>query len=289
LIRYINNAVLAPIMIISHYQARQLLEAHEKKLRETEISLDLGISKTKIRIEDNFLIFPDNQKLEFNQLGKAIKDGTSCFVVNGNSLAKMQWFSDETNKYYKLVPTKDAPTIEISGIRMHVTKEMTPMEDTKKKIESISPRGMVLDTCMGLGYTAIMASKYADFVITCEKDENVIEIARLNPWSKELFGNKRISILKASVFDEARIMKSNMFDAVIHDPPRLSLATELYSLDFYRQLFRVLKKEGKLYHYIGSPGSKNRRINLARNVGKRLRSAGFSNIKAAHYGLTAEK
>src|SRR3989344_178267 len=275
LIRYINNAVLAPIMIISHYQARQLLEAHEKKLRETEISLDLGISKTKIRIEDNFLIFPDNQKLEFNQLGKAIKDGTSCFVVNGNSLAKMQWFSDETNKYYKLVPTKDAPTIEISGIRMHVTKEMSPMEDTKKKIESISPiNGFILDTCMGLGYTAIAASKYADFVMTCERDENVIEVAKHNPWSIELFNNKKISILKTDVLKEIKIFKSSMFDAIIHDPPRLSLASELYSLDFYRQLFRVLKNNGRLYHYTGSPGSRFRNVNLARNVAQRLKTAG---------------
>lgn len=105
---------------------------------------------------------------------------------------KMQFFSNETNKFYKLVPTKDAPTLEISGIRMHVTKYMTPIQDTKKKIESVSPiKGIVLDTCMGLGYTAILASKRTDFVITCEKDGNVIEIAKFNPWSKELFNNQK--------------------------------------------------------------------------------------------------
>ena len=180
--------------------------------------------------------------------------------------------------------------MEISGIRMHVTKEMTPMEDTKKKIESISPlKGIVLDTCMGLGYTAILASKYADFVFTCERDENVLEIAKFNPWSKELFDNKKINILNASIFNQIKIFKNGMFDAVIHDPPRLSLATELYSSEFYKQVFRVLKNNGKLYHYTGSPGSRNRKINLAGNVAKRLKQAGFKEIKKAHYGLKAIK
>ena len=277
-------------MIVSHYQAQQLLEANKKNLKETEISLDLNKTLSKVKIQDNQFIFPENQKIEESQLKKVIKNNTSCFLVKDSSLIKIKLFSNETNRFYKLVPTKDAPTLEISGIRMHVTKEMTPMEDTKKKIEIISPiKGMVLDTCMGLGYTAILASKYSDFVFTCEKDRNVIEIAHFNPWSKELFGNKKINIINADILKQIKIFKDGMFDAVIHDPPRLNLASELYSLDFYRQLFRVLKKGGRLYHYTGSPGSKNRKINLAGNVSKRLKQSGFKDIIRAHYGLTAGK
>ncbi|MBI2655740.1 SAM-dependent methyltransferase [Candidatus Woesearchaeota archaeon] len=277
-------------MIITSAQALQLLEANKKGLKEAEISLDLNKTISKIKIQNDEFIFPDNQKLDKSQLKKPVKDDTSCFLIMDSSLAKLQLFSDETNKFYKLVPTKDAPTIEISGIRMHVTKEMSPMEDTNKKIAAISPiKGFILDTCMGLGYTAIAASKYADFVMTCERDGNVIEVAKHNPWSIELFNNKKISIMKTDVFDEIKIFKSSMFDAIIHDPPRLSLASELYSLDFYRQLFRVLKNKGKLYHYTGSPGSKNRKVNLAGDVSKRLGQAGFRNIQKAHYGITAAK
>ena len=277
-------------MIITYAQALQLLEANKKGLKETEISLDLNKTLSKVKIQNGQFIFPDNQKLEESQLKKPIKDDASCFLIRDNSLAKLQMFSDETNKFYKLVPTKDAPTLEISGIRMHVTKEMSPMEDTKKKIESIAPiKGLILDTCMGLGYTAIAAAKSADFVFTFERDENVIEIARHNPWSKELFNSRKISIVKSDVFEEIKVFKSSMFDAIIHDPPRLSLASELYSLEFYRQLFRVLKNHGKLYHYTGSPGSKNRKVNLAGNVSKRLKQAGFKNIEKAHYGVAAAK
>ena len=277
-------------MILTHIQAKQLLEASKKGLKETEVSLDLYKTLSKVKIQNNEFIFPDNQKLNESQLKKPIKDDNVCFLIRDNSLIKIQLFSDETNKFYKLVPTKDAPTIEISGIRMHATKDMTPMEDTKRKIESIAPiHGIILDTCMGMGYTAIASSKLADFVMTCERDENVLEIAKYNPWSEELFNNKKISVLKTNVFDEIKIFKSNMFDAVIHDPPRLTLATELYSLDFYKQIFRVLKNNGKLYHYTGSPGSKFRHVNLIGNVSKRLKQAGFKSIEKVHYGLKAVK
>lgn len=277
-------------MIISLKEAKDILGANKKRLKSVDVSLDLNISKSKITIENDFFVFQDNQKLKEEQLKKALKDDKSCFLLKDNSLVKIQLFSEQTDKFYKLVPTKDAPTLEISGIRMHVTKDFTPIEDTKKKIESISPiKGIVLDTCMGLGYTAILASKTADFVMTFEKDENVIEMAQLNPWSKEVFNNKKISIVKSSIFDEIKVLKSNMFDSIIHDPPRLSLATELYSLEFYKQLYRVLKNNGKIYHYIGSPGSKFRKINLAKNVAQRLRNAEFKDVKEVHYGLTARK
>ena len=189
-------------MIITQPEANKLLIAHKLKKSSVEVSLDLNISTSKVNIENGFFVFPDGQKLDESKLKKAAKDEKSCYLVRDNSLLKIQLFSDDTNKFYKLSPTSGAPTIEISGIRMHVTKSMTPEEDTKKKIESIAPvQGYVLDTCMGLGYTAIMASKTADFVFTCEKDENVIEIAKHNPWSKELFDNKKLSILKTNIFD----------------------------------------------------------------------------------------
>ena len=277
-------------MIITHSQSQQLFAALKAGLKEIDISLDLNKTLSKIKIQNDSFIFPDNQILNESQLKKPIKDDASCFLVRGSSLVKIQLFSDETNKFYKLVPTKDAPTIEISGIRMHATKAMTPMEDTKRKIESIAPiQGNVLDTCMGLGYTAIAASKPADFVFTCERDENVLEIAKHNPWSEDLFNNKKISIMKTDIFEEIKIFKSNMFGMIIHDPPRLSLSTLLYSLDFYRQLFRVLKKGGKLYHYTGNPGSKNRNVNLPENVSRRLKQAGFREIEKTHYGIKAIK
>ena len=68
----------------------------------------------------------------------------------------------------------------IAGFVMHRIKDIDPMQDTLRKIATISPIvGRVLDTATGLGYTAIEAAKSADEVVTIELDPGVQEIARL--------------------------------------------------------------------------------------------------------------
>ena len=70
-------------------------------------------------------------------------------------------------------------------------------------MRTIAPlSGRVLDTCTGLGYTAIEAAKTAEQVITIELDPTALEVARLNPWSRELFENPRIQQIVGDAFDE---------------------------------------------------------------------------------------
>lgn len=48
------------------------------------------------------------------------------------------------------------------------------------------------------------------------------------------------------------------FAAIIHDPPARALCktTDMYGAAFYKDLARVLKPGGILFHYIGNPESK---------------------------------
>ncbi|MCX8178583.1 MAG: hypothetical protein N3D75_02000 [Candidatus Aenigmarchaeota archaeon] len=72
----------------------------------------------------------------------------------------IQFYSDETRKFYKLVETENWPTVVISGIRMHRTEKIDPKKDSFLKLKSLGKiKGRVLDTCCGLGYTAILSSK----------------------------------------------------------------------------------------------------------------------------------
>jgi uncharacterized protein len=276
-------------MIISAYQAEELLKAHNSNKKNIDISLDIGNTKSNIEIKDNMFIFPDKQSLSLDKIKKIIKKDTMCFFIENNDIVQIAIFSEETNNYYKLVPAKDWPTIEISGIRMHVTKAMSPKEDTEKKISFVLPCiGKVLDTCTGLGYTAINAGKTAEEVHTFERDSNVIELEKINPWSQELFENKKIIRHHEDVFNGIKKINSNYFDRVIHDPPRQALSNLLYSQEFYNELFRVLKKGGKLFHYTGDPGSK-RGLDIRAGITKRLSISRFSNIQRVFNGLTAEK
>jgi predicted methyltransferase len=75
----------------------------------------------------------------------------------------------------------------------------------------------------------------------------------------------------------------------VHDPPARALCrTDLYGLQFYKQLRRVLRPGGQLFHYIGSPDSKESG-RLYSGITVRLKEAGFTNVKKAPraFGLTA--
>ena len=69
-------------------------------------------------------------------------------------------------------------------------------------------------------------------------------------------------------------LPAESFLRIIHDPPIFSLAGELYSGAFYAQLFRVLRRGGRLFHYIGNLNSKGSG-GVARGVIRRLQRSGF--------------
>jgi len=203
-------------------------------------------------------------------------------------VAEIKFYSEKTGKFYRLVRTKTWPYLEISGIRMHRADTVDPKTDAILKIRSLGKiYGTVLDCCTGLGYTAILAArnKRVDKVITIEKDENVISIAKRNPYSRELFENEKIELIIGDVFYETQKFDNEYFNFIIHDPPRISIAPELYSLEFYKQLFRVLKRNGKILHYVGRPGIRQGKRYL-KGIIKRIRLAGFSRIKKDEHSLS---
>jgi len=193
---------------------------------------------------------------------------------------EVKFFDEKTKKFYKLVPTSTWPTLEISGIHMHRIKEVDPKTDSELKIKALGKiYGEILDVCTGLGYTAIIAArrKRVKKVITIEIDENVIKIARQNEFSKELFENPKIELIIGDAFEVIRKFEDESFDFIIHDPPRFSLAPQLYSQEFYIQLFRVLKKRGRMFHYTGEPGKLSGK-NFVKGIVKRLLLAGFRKV-----------
>ena len=198
-------------------------------------------------------------------------------------------------RYYKLVPTVpgSAPTLEIDGIHMHRVSGSDPIRDTRSKIAEARIRAgtEVLDTCMGLGYTAIASLlRGARRVVTVEIDRNVIELSRVNPWSWRL-SDDRIEIVHADVTEYIGTLEKESFDRVIHDPPRITGSSgPLYSIDFYRELYRVLRRRGVLFHYTGEPGRKHG-ANFPGRVASKLKRAGFRVVRYSRraLGLVAVK
>ena len=180
---------------------------------------------------------------------------------------------------YKLRLWNGIPLLEIDGVRMHLVKDFhTPLEYPKyivKKLK-IKEKDVVLDTCMGLGYTAI-ACLGAKQIITCEINDAVYTLATWNPISNKLFSDK-IEIVRGDIFEKIKKFDDASFFVILHDPPRFSHAPSLYSTSFYKELFRVAKNGARLFHYVGSVGKLKGR-NIADKVKKRLEEIGFKNLK----------
>ncbi len=265
--------------------AKTLLKNIDKDNVILKVSFDLGKTFEKVYIRGRRIVLKNGIEIDMELLKKIKRD--RIYIYKDNTLYEI---SIRNKNYYKLVPTADYPTLEINGIRMHRTKECTPKNDTIMKLSKIKIFGFVLDTCFGLGYTAIHASKRARFVMSCEVDENVIKIAKLNPYSREAFINKKIQIVRGDICFVIKGLRDCSVNVVIHDPPRFSLAGQLYSEEFYKEIFRVLKNGGYLFHYIGEPG-KRRGLNIKKGVINRLRNVGFKNVRWHEdvKGITARK
>ncbi|MDO8554653.1 MAG: methyltransferase domain-containing protein [Candidatus Micrarchaeota archaeon] len=178
--------------------------------------------------------------------------------------------------FYKLKLYNRVPVLEIDGLRMQLVKDFKTPLDYSKEVASrlkITKNDAVLDICTGLGYTAIAASKFANKVITCELSESVLQLARWNPFSSELFSSN-IEIKSGDAFSTVKGFKDKTFDVVIHDPPRFSHAPDLYSSQFYTELHRVTKSKARLFHYVGTLGKEKGR-KIEDEVKKRLELAGF--------------
>lgn len=267
-------------IILSHYQTQPLLAGRRSGQRQIMSSPDLGLSSAPVILTDAGVQWPGGEQISWLDIELIDRNPQVCFQITASGPQKIQEFSSTFNRVYTLMPTKGVPTLLISGIPMHRIKNTDPWADSKAKIRAAVPRGRVLDTATGLGYTAILASHRAEVVTTIELDPAVLEIARLNPWSQALFRSTNIEQRLGDAFDVAETLPDHSFDRIIHDPPMFKLAGHLYSTDFYRQLHRLLNTRGRLFHYIGDPDSKSGR-NTTRGVLQRLQDAGFRRVQRA--------
>ncbi len=250
-------------------QCQSALKRGEKVL---ETSLDLGRSKTLVHIEEAAWSW---QGATYPYID-GCKERT-IYYWDGAAFRPISRFG---SSLIKLVPTEwGAPTFEIDGIKMLPTARVSPFEDAQRKVGLIQPRGKdILDTCGGLGYFAVWCLRGgARRIESFELNADVLWLRSLNPWSPEGGGDAdgRLRVQLADVAAQIGSLASASFDAVLHDPPRFGIAGDLYSQAFYDELARVIKRNGRLFHYTGAPNKLTTRRDVPNEVANRLRRAGF--------------
>ncbi len=290
----------ATLFVLAQRQAHQLLAAHAAGAVTATVSLDLELTTSAVACEAEGLRLPDTTLLPWDELTTIAAREGACYAVRAPAAPglpacseRIAQFSEAMGRQYSLYPTAGAPTLLIGGFSMHRIKETDPMRDTHTKVRAVAPlRGRVLDTSTGLGYTALVAARGKDVieVVTIELDPTTLAIARDNPWSRELFSNPKIHQRIGDSYDIVPELPAESFTRIIHDPPIFSLAGELYSGAFYAQLFRVLRRGGRLFHYIGKLNSKGSG-GVARGAMRRLHDAGFARVerRPEAFGVVAYK
>lgn len=262
--------------------------------QEISISLDVGRTQSIVKIDAAQMVLPEGLSLPLpEEICDRNIDDRTILKWNGSEWQKWQDYDEGTGKFYKMVfvTSGKPPTVEISGIKMHVTEDGDPLLDTERKLRALGRvRGTVLDTCGGLGYSAIALAGLPGVtgVVTVEKDANMIRLCEENPWSRELFDSEKITVVRGDVAEFVETLDDASFAAILHDPPRYALAPELYELSFYRHCHRVLWRNGRLYHYTGNP-QKRRKNSLAERTAQRLKQAGFDKVQKAYQGVRALK
>ncbi|MFN7106272.1 MAG: RsmD family RNA methyltransferase, partial [Pyrobaculum sp.] len=253
------------VPVVSRWQIEELRQKRE------ETSLDLELTRSKVYYSGEKAYFTyggASYEVELDNLPEV--DEESCEVY---ALVEGRWLelSIAGRRFYKLCVFRRgwAPTLMIDGITMHSVLE-NPLDVTRRKVKKAW--GRVLECCTGLGYTAIEAVRRgARHVVTVEIDPNVAVLARYNPYSRELW-SLHVDMVLGDCLTYVETLKSQSFDYIIHDPPRLSHATQgLYSEALYREFYRVLRRGGGLFHYVSLTGTKYRGLDPARGVAERLR------------------
>lgn len=278
-------------IVLSYVQADLLLQARKQAQTKLDVSPDLGITMVPVTLADTGITFAQGEQLSWEQVEKIKRSDVTCFRVETDTIYPIQYFSEATNRMCSLLPTKQTPTMLIAGFTMHRIVAIDPMQDTLKKIATLKPiTGRVLDTATGLGYTAIEAARTATEVVTIELDPGAQEIAHQNPWSRELFSNPKIKQLLGDSYELVPTFEDESFSSIIHDPPVFKLAGDLYSGVFYQELYRILKRGGRLFHYIGDLNSKSSGT-VTRGALKRLQEAGFKRVvkRPEAFGVVAYK
>ncbi len=232
---------------------------------------NLELLEEEMELKDGIATI-NNANISEEDLKKIAKDKHSIYSIeetnkksvrnepeeNKLEIQKLAFFD---KKMYKLV-YDNGVTIEINGIRMHQTKNASPIEDAERKIEKLKIRNQfkVLDICTGLGYSAIKMAEKGANVTTIEADENVLTLAKLNPFSKKLFeleAQGKIQIIVGDAFEEVAKLRDKEFDAIHCDPPFYNFAPALYSKEFTNTLAQKLRQNGMLFFYCGNKESKS--------------------------------
>ena len=261
---------------LSHYQIRQLYIAKKLGLKKVMVSLDLNQTKQCITTENDFVIFPDGQKINLHDLISLMKKNTIVMIKN-NEIYEM-FFETPDGRIYKLISNGelDYPNLEISGRKLF--NKYIPIKDLVRSVtEYFVKCQKILVIGTKLGYYPIALSESGKNVVVYEEDRYMLEMMKYNPLSKSFFEYK--VKFKLDRLYSLRNIPEKSFDGILYCPPPFYKSTRyFYSKPVYTELYRILKSKGLLLIDIEPPMALTTG-RIIRNVQLKLENTKFSSIE----------
>ncbi len=258
----------------------------ERLIGPEDATSTVEILETGCRLTD------DDVLVSIEDLERMARPAHGYFLYVDDGWHKQVAFSPSTKLQVGLYATETGtPALMVGGFPMHRHKGIDPWESSLAMVNAV-PRvyGRVLDTTCGLGYVALAAAKRAVRVTTTEVDPAVCDLHHASPWSARLYTTPNITVINESCLSYVSGQAAGSYDVIFHDPPTVQIAGDLYSQAFYAELHRLLSRRGVLFHYIGSPESRNGST-MMRGTKRRLSEAGFEKVVQVDsaFGLLAFK
>ena len=107
------------VVVLSHRQVEAMLQAQCETKASVLTSIDLGLTTAEVHLNAEGVSFPGGERLDWNSLEEIRGSENACFRVVSGSAIKIRTFSEWTNRFYGLMPTSAAPTLQDSGYRSH--------------------------------------------------------------------------------------------------------------------------------------------------------------------------
>jgi predicted methyltransferase len=252
-----------------------LLLARDRGHLSCTLSLDLHYSAPRPATLTPKHWILDN--IPYPYLEEAKENSLYAWSSEDSGFIEVLRFSEERGLVKLVSSAQGPPSFQWNGIQMLPLREGNPYHDAQQKVKLVAPQGKrVLDTCGGLGYFSAQALlQNAHEVYSFEINPDVLWLRQWNPWSPPPH-TPSLHLTLGDIQTNLSSFPDHFFGAILHDPPRFSIAGDLYSTPFYKELYRLLQPQGILFHYTGTPYKISHGRDFKKEIQKRLELCGFA-------------
>lgn len=248
-------------------------------LNHTDNLIDFDIEEVEKDGKEVIVCTSDNIKFQFDADIKLKKE--FIYISEDGCLDKLILY-DDYDRPYVLKPTSNYPDVMLNSNLMYENDPKKIISDELKLIKRCKSKpnekgnsknifGNILLTDFKLGYLCKELAKISNSVKTFQEVDQLIELSKINPYTKSLFELDNIEFVADDLVEGIKGFEENSLSLIIQNN-RIGDDDRLFSLSFFNECYRVMKPGAKMI--IFHPGA---------NSLKKLSEIGFKTLNKTEH------